>query len=131
MRRPADGVRHPPRPVSIAAAVTGLEALGLLAVDMVYGYDILTGRPGDRGSALLGAGMGLGVALLLGALARGLARMRRPALTPVVLANLLALPVGVGLLQGRLYLAGVVVLACAVSVSVLLFGNRDARDAFR
>lgn len=127
----ASASRRAPRPVSTAAALTVVEGVALLAVCGAYLVRILTGKPGDRASALLGAAMGFGLALLLPVLARGLARLRRPALTPVVLVNLLGLPVGVGLLQGRVYLAGGIVLALSLGVLVSLFGSREAREAFR
>ena len=120
-----------PRSVLRAAVFTAIESVGMFAVSGVYLWNVLRGSPQDRAIALLGAGLGLGLAAVLGVLARGLARGRRPALSPVVLIQLLMLPVGWGLLQGRQYLSAALVLGLAVAVLGSLFGSAQSRESFR
>ncbi len=111
--------------------MTALEAAALLVVCAVYFGRGLVGAPGDRATALTGAAMGIAFAVLLAVLARGVASLRRAALTPVILTQLLALPVGWSFLRAEQYVAGVAVLGPALAVFALLLGNRPARDAFR
>lgn len=120
-----------PRPVRRAAALTAVEGAALLAVSLGYLIRVLAGHPADRGTALSGAAMGLAGALLLLGLAAALARQRRPALAPVVLTQLLALPIAYGFLTSRQYLVGAVTAGLALGVLGLLFGAAAARDAFR
>lgn len=119
-----------PSPVRAAAALTGIEAAVLSVLCLIYLWAILTGSPGDRASALLGAALGLGLAGLLAALARGLTHRRRVALTPVVVTQLLALPVSWGLYQSGQWFPGIVVAVLAVGVLGLLFGTAQARGTF-
>jgi hypothetical protein len=119
-----------PGPVRGAAMLAAVEAIALGVVCSVYLRAILTGHPGDRGSALLGAGMGLALAVLLGLLARGLARRRRPALTPIVLTQIIMLPVSWGLYQGGQWAVAVVMAALSLGVLGLLFGSAEARGTF-
>ena len=120
-----------PRSVLRAAVFTAIESVGMFAVSGVYLWNVLRGSPQDRAIALLGAALGLGLAAVLGVLARGLARGRRPALSPVVLIQLLMLPVGWGLLQGRQYLPAALVLGLAAAVLGSLFGSAQSRENFR
>ena len=73
-------------------------------------------------AALAIVAFALGGAALLGFCARGLSRLRVSARTPVVLVQLLALPVGysLGFQAGRLAVAAPI-LAVALAVLVLLF----------
>ncbi len=119
-----------PGPVRAAAALTGVEAAALGVLCLVYLWAILTGAPSDRGIALLGAAMGLALAGLLAGLSRGLARRRRVALTPVVLTQLLALPVSWGLYQSGQWFAGTAIGVLALAVLGLLFGTAAARGTF-
>jgi hypothetical protein len=119
-----------PRPVLAAALLTGGEAAGLGIVCALYLRAIVVGRPSDRPSALLGDAMGLALAGLLALLARGLACRRRPALTPVVMTQLLMLPVSWGLYQGGQWRIAVLMAMVAVTVLTLLFGSAAARGTF-
>lgn len=111
--------------------MTGGEAAALFVVCSVYLVRALTGAPSDRATAVTGAAMGLVFAVVLGLLARGLARRRRVALAPVLLTQLLALPVAWGFLGARQYVAAASVALPAIAVLVLLLGSADARAAFR
>lgn len=109
----------------------GLEALGLLAVSLVFGGRAIFGRPHDRPTALFAAGLGVLGALVLVLIARGVRRQRRRVLSLVLLTQLLTLPVGWGMVSGRQYLTGLVVLCLGLGVLGLLFGSASARRAFR
>ena len=69
-----------------------------------------------------------GVLVLL--VARGLSRVAGWARSPAVVLQLLALPVGIGLVQGEVWYAAVPVLLLAGSVLYLL-ATPDARLAYR
>jgi len=127
---------HPARgavPVQVrrAAAVVLVEGVGLVLLCAGYAGRVFLGRPENRVLALAGAAMGLaaGVAVML--LGRALSRGRRAAASPVLLTQLLSLPVGVGLLQGHLPIYAAAVLLPAVVVLVLLAGTPGGRTAFR
>ena len=84
-----------------------------------------------EGVALVVLGVGYGVAgVLVVLVARGLSRVQGWARAPAVVVQLLALPVGVGLVQGRVWYAAVPVLALAGSVLYCL-ATPEARLAFR
>jgi hypothetical protein len=117
-RRPpaADGSRDvPPRPVRLAGALVGLQALGATAFTVVVA---LRAGEADLGTAAaLGeAGFFLIVAVALGAVAWGLLTGRRWARTPAIVTQLLLLPVVYSLIgpSGQLLIGlatGVVVFA--------------------
>src|SRR5438046_2697700 len=98
MTPPIDDSR--PGPLRWSAWVVGVQGVALVALALVYAVFILFGDPDRPGLALFGASIGLifGVALLLAA--RGLLRGRRAAYSPIVLAELIAVPVGIGMIQG-------------------------------
>jgi uncharacterized membrane protein (DUF2068 family) len=112
-----------------AAALVGLEGAALVVIALVYGGAGLVGAPFDRTATLLEAVMALVVGLLLLLVARGLSRTTGWARSPAVVAQLLMLPVGVGLVQGRVWWAAVPVLVLAVAVLVALF-TPQARAAY-
>lgn len=111
-----------PVQVRIAAAVIGLESLALLAAAGVLVAKSIAGHPDSIGRALLGAALALVGALVLGLCARGLLRMRPAARTPVVVLQLLALPVGYSLAfqAGRVEYGGPILVG-ALTVLYLLF----------
>ena len=113
-----------------AAALVAVEGVALLVFALVY--VVLTALE-DAGSvplALAGAALLVifGAALLL--LARSLRALRPAARSPVVVVQLVALPVGWTLAStnGRPEV-GVPVLVLAAAVLVLLFGTAGARDS--
>lgn len=111
-----------PAQVRLAAAVIGLESLALLAAAGVLVAKSISGHPDSIGRALLGAAMALVGAFVLALCARGLLRMRPAARTPVVVLQLLALPVGYSLAfqAGRVEYGGPILVG-ALTVLYLLF----------
>ena len=111
-----------PRPLRIACALIALQALGLLVATVVLLVDSLVGHPTDRASALLGAAFAFVAALAFGLGARGLLRLRPAARTPVVVLEVLTVPVAyrVAVDSGR-YAYGGPILLVALAVLYLLF----------
>ena len=103
-------------PLRRAALRVALEGAALALLGLGYGVAGVLGEPFDRLATVLEAlfTVVLGVGLLL--VARALAAARRWAMAPAVLTQLLALPVGVGLVQGEVWYAAVPVLLLAVAV---------------
>ncbi len=111
-----------PSQVRLAAAVIGLEGLGLLGAAGVLVAKSATGHPDSVGRALLGAALAVLAALVLGLCARGLLRLRPAARTPVVVLQVLALPVGYSLaFQAGVVAYGGPMLVAALAVLYLLF----------
>lgn len=109
-----------PAPLRLAAVMAMLQGAALAVVSVVFGVAVLVGHPNDRSTALFSAALGLFAAALLLGLARPLRRARRFARTPIVLLDLLALPVGVGLAQaGRAAYAAVVLLLALATLAAL------------
>jgi hypothetical protein len=79
-------------------------------------------RPGttDRAGAVILAGIGLLSAGAVLALARAVAQRRRWARSPVLVLELICLPVAVTVVQGGRWYAGVPLAVSAVAVLVLL-----------
>jgi hypothetical protein len=111
-----------PAQVRVAVAVIGFESLALVAAAGILVTKTFDGHPDSIGRALLGAALALGggAALVLGA--RGLMRLRPAARTPIVVLQLLALPVGYSLAfqAGRVGYGGPILVAALV-VLYLLF----------
>ena len=117
-------------PVALAAALVGVEGVALVLLGVVYGGAGLVGDPFDRTATLLEAGLAVLAGALVLLVARGLGDVRWWARSLAVVLQLLALPVGYGLVQGRVWLAAVPVLLLAGSVLYLLM-TTEARLAFR
>ncbi len=117
----------PPRAVSAAAVVVGGEGFALCALALSYAGLILAGHPHNRGLALFGAALGLVFGLGLIVAGRGLWRRRRPAYSPSLLAQIIAIPVGIGLVQGHRALIAIAVLVPAAIVLALLLFTPDGR----
>jgi hypothetical protein len=115
-------VEDVPKPLRIACAILALEALGLLGVTGFLVVSTLTGSPSSIGRALLDAGFAAVGAVALAAGARGLMRLNPAARTPIVLIQLLAVPVSYSLAfqAGRVGYGGPIFVA-ALSVIYLLF----------
>ncbi len=107
-----------------------VEGLALLLLCASYAVRVLFGRPENRALAVSGAAMGLAAGALVALLAGALFRGRRGAASPVLVVQLLALPVGIGLLQGHLPLYAAAVLLPAVVVLALLVGTAAGRAIF-
>lgn len=111
-----------PGSVRAAAAIIALEALALVVAAAILVIKTVTGHPDSVARALLGAALAVVGALVLGGCARGLLALRPAARTPVVVLQLLALPVGFSLAfqAGRIAYGGPILLA-ALAVVYLLF----------
>lgn len=119
-----------PVPVRRAAAVVLVEGAGLVVLCAVYAGRVLLGRPQNRGLALSGAAMGLAAGVTVLLLGRALLHGRRAAASPVLITQLLSLPVGVGLAQGQLPFYAAAVLLPVVVVLALLVGTPGGRTVF-
>ena len=118
-----------PGQVRVAAAIVVAEALALLGVAGVLVAKTVTGHPDSVGRALFGAALAAAGAAVLAVCARGLMHLRPSSRTPVVLMQLLALPVSFSLAfqAGRVGYGGPILVA-AVVVLYLLF-TPPARSA--
>ncbi len=99
-----------------------VEALALVATAVVLVVKTSTGHPHSVAGALLGAALALVAALALGAAARGLAHLRAAARTPVIVLQLLAVPVSYSLaFQAHRVGYGGPILLAALATLYLLF----------
>ena len=111
-----------PGQLRAAAVLVAIEAAGLVAAAAVLFAKIVVGHPESLARALLEAAMALAGAAMLGLAARGLLHARQAARTPVIVIQLLALPVGYSLaFQAGLVAYGGPILGAAVTVLYLLF----------
>ena len=117
-------------PVARAALLVAVEGLALVVLGVVYGVAGLVGDPFDRTATLLEAAIAVLAGVLLLLVARGLREVRGWARSPAVVVQLLALPVGYGLVQGQVWVAAVPVLLLAGAVLYLLM-TTESRLAFR
>ncbi|WP_405857467.1 hypothetical protein OG361_26685 [Streptomyces sp. NBC_00090] len=113
-----------PRPTRLAAAaaVAGIEALGLVAGGVYMLVNSLTGEAGDLTGALTGAVTLVALGLIPLAAARGLWLRRAWSRGPAVITQILALPVAWQMLQAdsAMIPAGIVLGVLAVTGLVLL-----------
>jgi hypothetical protein len=112
-----------------AAVLVVVEGGALVLLGAGYGVAAVVGDPFDRTATLLQAGFTVVVGLLVLLVARGLLRTAGWSRSPAVVLQLLALPVGVGLVQGEVWYAAVPVLLLAAAVLYLL-ATPQARVAF-
>ena len=121
-----------PRPVRLAAVVVGAEGVALVVLGVAEAVSTIVSHAASLSLALTTSGFAIAAGLLLLWLARALTGLRRAARTPVVVVQLIALPIGWNLIgtSGRPAL-GIPVIALAVAVLVLLFGTEEARTALR
>ena len=111
-----------PGPLRAAVVVVGLQAVALLALAVLLAVKTVVDTPDSVGRALLGALLAACGAAVFGLGARGLARLRPVARTPVVVLELLCLPVGYSLgFQAGLPQYGGPILVLALVVLYLLF----------
>jgi len=111
-----------PVQVRSAVGVVVVQAVGLLVAALVLTVKTIIGHPDSVARALLGAAMALLGTFILLACARGLLALRWPARTPIVVLELLALPVSysLGFQAGRMAY-GAPILVSALAVLYLLF----------
>ncbi len=112
------------------AGLLGVEGAALFVLGVVYGVVSGLGRPENRLGAELAAALLVVLGIVVVLLARATASGRTWPRTPSVVVNVIALPVGLGLLQGHLYLAAVVVLLPALTL-LWLFATPEARERLR
>ncbi|MCW2496610.1 hypothetical protein [Jatrophihabitans sp.] len=111
-----------PKEIRSAVFVIMVEAVALLAGAAVLIIKTVTGHPSDVAGALLGAAFAVGAAAVLYLAGRGLARLQPAARTPIVVIELLALPVSYSLaFQAGLVEYGGPILLAALAVLYLLF----------
>ncbi len=113
-----------------AAVLVGLQGLALTVLGGGYLVAGLVGEPFDRAATVLQGAFAIGAGVLVVLVARGLLQRRGWSRSPAVVLQLLALPVGYGLVQGRVLYAAVPVLGLALVVLYLL-ASAEARQAFR
>lgn len=107
--------------IRLAAVVVLIQAAGLLAGALFIGVQTALGHADDIGRALSDAGFALGGAVLLAALARAVGRLVAAARTPLVVLEVLALPIGYSLaFPSHRAGWGAVVLVSALAVLGLL-----------
>ncbi|KOX27681.1 MULTISPECIES: hypothetical protein [unclassified Streptomyces] len=120
----AGGTERTPRPTRLAAAaaVAGVEALGLFAGGVYMLVKALTGTPGDLTGAVTGAVTLVVLGLIPFVAARGLWLRRSWSRGPAVITQILALPVAWQMLQANSAMipAGAVLGVLAVTGLVLL-----------
>jgi len=97
-----------------------LEGAVIFLVSLAYGVSILVGHPHNRGLALFGAGLGLLAGACLALSGRSLRRGSSRTWSPALVAQLLLIPVGIGLAQGGQGVIAVLVLVPAALVALLL-----------
>jgi hypothetical protein len=115
-----DGVA--PSQVRAAAAIIGLQSLALLVAGGIVLAKTVFGHPDSVGRALLGAAFALLAAVALAIGARGVLRLSPAARTPIVVLELLALPVSYSLaFQAGQVAYGGPILVSALAVLYLLF----------
>ena len=120
----------PPTTVRLAALVTAIEGVALVGLGLFYAVKIAVDRPDSYGRAVFGALFVLAGGALLLLLGRGLLRVRGWARSPVVVLQILALPIGYSLaFQAGLPGYGGPILVLAAAELYLLF-TPDARAAF-
>jgi hypothetical protein len=118
-----------PGPLRAAVVLILIESLALLGAVGFLVYSTITGRPSEVARALLGAAIAFLGAAGLAAGARGLWRLSAAARSPIVVVQLLALPVGYSLgFQAGVIGVGGPILVVALAVLFLLF-TPPAREA--
>ena len=124
---PPSGVRAAAAIVLLEAAALAVTAAVLLVLAFVHTTTRLWAAVAIVGFALLGAAV-------LALCARGLVRLRPSARSPVILVQLLAVPVSYSLaIQAGRALVGVPILIVAITVLVLLMlpSSRQSLDRFQ
>ncbi|MEO6701117.1 MAG: hypothetical protein ABIP57_06420 [Jatrophihabitantaceae bacterium] len=118
-----------PAPVRYASLLVGLESAGLLIAAIVLAVLAVVHSSTRLWAALAIVGFALFGAVVLAVCARGLLELRPSARSPIVLVQVLALPVGYSLgIQAGRALVGVPIMLVALAVLILLL-QRSSRTA--
>jgi hypothetical protein len=116
------GTDRVPSQVRAAVVIVALQGLAFAVGVAVLVVMTAVGHPDSVARALLGAAFALLGAVVLASCARGLLALRWAARTPVVVIELLALPVGYSLgFQAGLMAFGAPIMVSALAVLYLLF----------
>jgi hypothetical protein len=111
-----------PGPLRAAVVLVLLESLALVGAAAVLVVKTIGGKPDDIWRALLGAALTLAAAVALAFAARAVLRLRPAARSPIVVLQLLALPVSYSLwFQAGRADYGAPIMLAAVAVLFLLF----------
>lgn len=127
----AEPVASPPTGIRIAAGIVLAEALALAVGGLVLLVLAFVHTTTRLWAAVAIVGFAMFAAAVLALCARGLWRLRPSARSPVILVQLLAVPVGYSLgVQGGRLLIALPILAAAITVLVLLLlpSSRQALD---
>ncbi|PRY02057.1 hypothetical protein [Allonocardiopsis opalescens] len=111
----------PPLTLVAAAGLQAVEALALLGTAGYLAVEMLSGRSAGIGFSLPLLVLAVVAGAVLARVSWGLLRLNTWARTPVVLCQLLALPVGFTLVQGGQVAAGAVLLVVAVAALAMVF----------
>ncbi len=118
----ATGQGQPPRTVLALAAIEAIEAAGVLLAAVIAGLDTGSGRSYHLASGIAITVIGVGTALLLGLVARGLAgRTPLDAARRLLLTQLFTGIVAIYLLQAPRYEWGIPALVLALAGIAMLF----------
>jgi uncharacterized membrane protein YhaH (DUF805 family) len=104
-----------------AAWLVAAQAAGLVVLTFVYLVALVFSTPSNYAAAATTTVFVALAAVGLGLCARGLAQRRRWARSPVLVLQLVTMPVAIGLVQGGLWYVGVPLLVWVLAVVVLLF----------
>ncbi len=139
--QPEAGSRQPltrsssPRTVQILAVIEAVEATGVLLASILAGIATGSGKSYHLASGIAITLIGIGTAIALGLVARGLLAGRRWTRTPTMLTQLFTGIVGIYLVQSARYdwgipallltISGVAMLLAPASVKLLTPGRAD------
>jgi hypothetical protein len=104
-----------------AAALVAAQAVGVFGLAVFYVIELLVASSTSRGGAAVSAVLVLLTAFGLLLCAKGLREGRRWARSPVLVLEVIAVPVAIGLLQGGRWYVGGPILVWAVAVTGLMF----------
>src|SRR3954454_13293557 len=108
------------RPALVASGLLGVQAVLLAVASILLAVAGLGPRTNDRLGAEILALIGLGSAVAVGYLARGVAARRRWARSPTLVLELICLPIAVSVVQSGRWYAGVPLGLSALAVLGLL-----------
>jgi hypothetical protein len=109
------------------AMVEAVEAAGVLLASVLAAVDTGSGKAYELASGIAITVIGVGTALLVGFVARGLRAGRRWARTPALLTQLFTAVAGIILTQGGRYVWGISALALTVAGFAMLMAPASLR----